>query len=113
MNIDQLINKHLFENKEPRRFSSKKEDHIFLIKTMRSRGYKLKQYLLKGYFYCTVEKGPVEVCSDSRHNLKPRNIMEAVCVAFLKHFIHSDSEWDNLCLALGLDPVELKRRSQE
>lgn len=110
--LDALVNKYIFENKEPRKFSSKKEDQSFLIKTMRSRGYKLNQYFLKGYFYCTVEKGPIEVCSDSRHNLRPRTLMEAVCIASLKHFMKNHEEWDNLCVSLGLDPEELKRKAR-
>ena len=57
----------------------------------------------EGYFYCTMEKGNIEVCADSRANVKPRTVKEAICLAALKINIPSDKpSWDKILSALDL-----------
>ena len=110
--LDTLVNQKIFNGKEPRAFSVNDKDSEFLIKEMTSQGYVITPSNQQGYFFCTVEKGDVEVCSDSRANLKPRTLKEAICVACLKHYTNSDQEWATLAEALDLDIKELERKAR-
>lgn len=113
--LDQLINQKIFQGKEKRAFSSEKASLDILINHLTSQGFKVMPVQKKGYFYCTIanEDESIEVCSDSRQNLKPRNLNEAVCVAALKHFTKNDQDWEQIASALGLDYKELLKKARQ
>lgn len=113
--LDNLVNQKIFQGKEKRAFSSDKVSIDFLINYLVNKGLEVVPVQKKGYFYCTIANadGSIEVCSDSRANLKPRNLNEAVCVAALKHFTKNDQDWEQIALALGLDYKELLKKARQ
>lgn len=112
--LDKIVNQKIFQGKEKRAFSSDKASIDFLINYLISKGFEVVPAQKKGYFYCTIANadGSIEVCSDSRYNLKPRNLNEAVCVAALKHFVKKEQDWKKIAAALGLDHEELLRKAR-
>lgn len=105
--LDNLINDWIFDCMEPRAFSSNDEDNSFLIRYLQSDGVKVNIVRDEGYFYCTMKQGELEVCSDSRQNLRPRSVKEAVCVAALKIYIPSNDKtsWNKIIRALDLEEL--------
>jgi hypothetical protein len=102
--LDNLINDWLFDRQEPRAYCSSEAASRFLLRFLKSDGANVQVSENAGYFFCTIAKGDEEVCADSRANLRPRTIKEAICVAALKIYLpESDKRsWNKVYKALEL-----------
>ncbi len=102
--LDSLINDWIFDCSEPREFSSSESASRFLVKYLKSEGVKVQVSNQPGYFFCTLAKGKIEVCADSRANLRPRTVKEAICLATLKLYLPDTDKraWKKVYKALDL-----------
>lgn len=84
-----------------------------LIRLMNQRGFTVTNVKAKGYFYTSVAGEELEVASDSRANLKPRNRIDGLLVACMKVYLADDQDWELLSQKLGLNYPELLKTSQK
>lgn len=84
-----------------------------LIRLMNSRGFTICNVKAEGYFYTSVEGVDLEVCADSRANLKPRSRVEGLLVACSKVYVSDEKDWESLTSAVGLNYKELLIKSQK
>lgn len=108
--LDQLVNKFVFKGLEKRAFSSNKEDCKMLIDSLKKNKVKISTITQKGYFYCEMKTNDMEVVADSRANIRPKNMNEAVCIAALKIYMtDTASNWKKVIKALKLDTSKFKK----
>lgn len=105
--LDLLINDWIFDVCEPRAFSTNEDDTQFLVEFLKKEGVQVKLVVFDTYFYCEMKKDKLEVCADSRANVRPRTPQEAVCVAALKIYIepHDQNSWNKIFRALDLNQL--------
>lgn len=92
MTIDSLINKYVFFSKEKRAYSTLVNDEIYLRKWLKKQGVVVREVDQKGYFYCEMVLGDIEVSADSRATVKPKTPKEAFFLAAIKLYMPDSQE---------------------